>query len=167
MDDLWMYSVVCQLHCIREETTAAGYQDCSVDHWLPTPTPRGDLLELSPPTGYKDLGGPFPPRTNRLKHSFFPRAVKRLLQEPWHPPKQTVQSIFYKIFLTALFIICIMFYACDIVADTRDAAKRNFVIFLYDDSKASYYSKKVIMDFRRLHRTTQSRWPSVVKKWKI
>jgi len=29
-------------------------------------------------------------------------------------------------------------YTCDILAATRDAAKCNFVVFLYDDNKASY-----------------------------
>ncbi|KAK0132238.1 RNA-directed DNA polymerase from mobile element jockey [Merluccius polli] len=49
--------------CTASETTAAGHQDCSVDHWLFTPIPRGDLLQPTPPTGHKDLRRPHPPRT--------------------------------------------------------------------------------------------------------
>ena len=79
--------------------------------------------------------------TNRLKHSYFPMAVKRLLQEPWPPSPQTncTDYFIYNFFnCTLIFIILITFYTDDILAATGDAAKCYSVVFLYEYNNTSY-----------------------------
>jgi len=74
------------------------------------------------------------------------KANKQTVSPPNCQTAELKTAAMYKVSFNFLSFLCITFYACDILAATRDAAKRNFFAFFYDDSKASSSSSGNLME---------------------